>query len=250
MKKQKGEEMNNNATLEKMSEMRLTGMKDAWNLMLDSRQSGSLTNDEMLAMLIESEYTYRQNRRLERLLKAARFRYNAAVEEIDFRRERNLDKTEMLRLAGCDFIRKKENIIITGATGAGKSYLASALGHQACSSGFKVLYYNIAKLFTKLKMLKADATDIKEKEKIEKHDLLILDDFGLQRLDTENRLNLMEIIEDRHGRKSTIITSQLPVNQWHEVIAEPTIADAILDRIVHTAHRMELKGSSMRKKLK
>ncbi len=156
----------------------------------------------------------------------------------------------MLRLAGCDFIRKKENIIITGATGAGKSYLASALGHQACSAGFKVLYYNIAKLFTKLKMLKADATDIKEKEKIEKHDLLILDDFGLQRLDTENRLNLMEIIEDRHGRKSTIITSQLPVNQWHEVIAEPTIADAILDRIVHTAHRIELKGSSMRKKLK
>lgn len=240
--------MNNNATLEKMSEMKLTGMKDAWLLMLDSRQSGSLTNDEMLAMLIESEYNYRQNRRHERLLKAARFRYNAAVEEIDFRSERNLDKTEMLRLAGCDFIRKKESIIITGATGAGKSYLASALGHQACAAGFKVLYYNIEKLFTKLKMLKADATDIKEKERIEKHDLLILDDFGLQRLDTENRLNLLEIIEDRHGRKSTIITSQLPVSQWHEVIAEPTIADAILDRIVHTAHRIELKGSSMRKK--
>ena len=240
--------MNNNATLEKMSEMRLTGIKDAWLLMLDSRQSGSLTNDEMLAMLIESEYNYRQNRRHERLLKAARFRYNAAVEEIDFRSERNLDKTEMLRLAGCDFIRKKESIIITGATGAGKSYLASALGHQACAAGFKVLYYNIEKLFTKLKMLKADATDIKEKERIEKHDLLILDDFGLQRLDTENRLNLLEIIEDRHGRKSTIITSQLPVSQWHEVIAEPTIADAILDRIVHTAHRIELKGSSMRKK--
>ena len=240
--------MNNNATLEKMSEMKLTGMKDAWLLMLDSRQSGSLTNDEMLAMLIESEYNYRQNRRHERLLKAARFRYNAAVEEIDFRSERNLDKTEMLRLAGCDFIRKKESIIITGATGAGKSYLASALGHQACAAGFKVLYYNIEKLFTKLKMLKADATDIKEKERIEKHDLLILDDFGLQRLDTENRLNLLEIIEDRHGRKSTIITSQLTVSQWHEVIAEPTIADAILDRIVHTAHRIELKGSSMRKK--
>lgn len=240
--------MNNNATLEKMSEMRLTGIKDAWLLMLDSRQRGTLTNDEMLAMLIESEYNYRQNRRHERLLKAARFRYNAAVEEIDFRSERNLDKTEMLRLAGCDFIRKKESIIITGATGAGKSYLASALGHQACAAGFKVLYYNIEKLFTKLKMLKADATDIKEKERIEKHDLLILDDFGLQRLDTENRLNLLEIIEDRHGRKSTIITSQLPVSQWHEVIAEPTIADAILDRIVHTAHRIELKGSSMRKK--
>ncbi len=137
----------------------------------------------------------------------------------------------MLRLAGCDFIRKKETIIITGATGAGKSYLASALGHQACAAGFKVLYYNIAKLFTKLKMLKADATDIKEKEKIEKHDLLIIDDFGLQRLDTENRLNLLEIIEDRHGRKSTIITSQLPISQWHEVIAEPTIADAILGQL-------------------
>ena len=240
--------MNNNATLEKMCEMKLTGMKDAWSLMLDSRQSGSLTNDELLAMLIEAEYIYRQNRRLERLLKTARFRYRATVEELDFRPDRNLDKNEVLRLATCDFIRKSESIIITGATGAGKSYIASALGHQACINGFKVLCFNIAKLFTKLKMMKADNSDIKEKTKIEKHDLLILDDFGLQRLDTANRLAMLEIIEDRHGVKSTIITSQLPVSKWHEAIAEPTIADAILDRLVHTAHRLELKGSSLRKK--
>lgn len=240
--------MNNNATLEKMSSMKLTGMKDAWSLMLDSRQSGSLTNDEMLAMLIEAEYSYRQNRMFERLLKVARFRYRASVEEIDFRGDRNLNKNEVLRLATCDFLRKSESIIITGATGAGKSYIASAIGHQACINGYKVLYFNIAKLFTTLKMMKADNSDIREKAKIEKHDLLILDDFGLQQLDTANRLALLEIIEDRHGRKSTIITSQLPVSKWHEAIADQTIADAILDRLVHTAHRIELKGSSLRKK--
>jgi DNA replication protein DnaC len=139
-------------------------------------------------------------------------------------------------------------VIITGPTGSGKSFLASALGHQACQDGFKVLYCNLGKLFAKLLIMKADTSDIREKDRIEKHDLLILDDFGLEMLDTQDRITLLEIIEDRHGKRSTIITSQLPVAKWYDVIGDPTIADAILDRIVHTAHRIELRGESLKKK--
>lgn len=240
--------MNNSETLGKMSLMKLNGMKQAFELTMEANQTGAMTSDELIAVLVEAEYNDRQNRRLKRLLKAARFRYRATVEEIDFSHKRNLVKNEILRLATCDFICKKESIIITGPTGVGKSYLASALGHQGCINGHKVLYYNIYKLFTKLKMLKADGSDIREKAKIEKHDLLVLDDFGLQILDVEDRLALLEIIEDRHGRKSTIITSQLPVLKWHGAIGDSTIADAILDRVIHTAHRIELKGGSLRRK--
>jgi DNA replication protein DnaC len=245
---QKGGTVNNSATLEKMSLMKLHGMKKAFELSMGVNQTGKMTPDEMIAILVEAEYNDRQNRKLERLLKAAKFRYRASVEEIDFSHKRNLDKNEILRLATCDFLNKSENIIITGPTGVGKSYIASALGHQACINGYKVMYFNLNKLFTRLKMLKADASDIREKLKIEKHDLLILDDFGLQQLDTENRLSLLEIIEDRHGKKSTVITSQLPIAKWHEAIGDETIADAILDRIVHTAYRIDLKGDSLRKK--
>ena len=146
------------------------------------------------------------------------------------------------------FLEKKENILITGATGVGKSYLSSALGHQACQLGYRTLYFNTQKLFTRLKMLKADNSYVREISRIEKYDLLILDDFGLAPLDSVARMILLEIIEDRHDRKSTIISSQLPVAKWYEVIGESTIADAILDRMVHTAHRIELKGESLRKK--
>jgi DNA replication protein DnaC len=180
--------------------------------------------------------------------KQAKFRYSASIEEIDFVSSRNLDKTQFLRLASCDFIKKHESVIITGPTGSGKSFLASALGHQACQDGFKVLYYNLGKLFAKLRIMKADTSDIREKDRIEKHDLLILDDFGLEMLDTQDRITLLEIIEDRHDKRSTIITSQLPVAKWYDVIGDSTIADAILDRIVHTAHRIELRGESLRKK--
>lgn len=246
--KTKEENLNTSETLEKLSEMRLHGMKRQYELILNTQQSSSLTIDESIAMLAESEYFDRIERRTKRYIKAAKFRYNAAVEEIDFTSSRGLDKAQLLRLATCEFIKKRESLIITGATGAGKSYLASALGHQACVNGYKVLYFNMGKLFSKLRMLRAEELDIKEKEKIAKHELLLLDDFGIARLDTENRLNLLEIIEDRHGRKSTVITSQLPVSGWHDIIGDATIADAILDRLVHTSHRIELNGESLRKK--
>jgi DNA replication protein DnaC len=180
----------------------------------------------------------------------ARFRYQASMEQVDYTARRELDKNQMLRLSSCSWISSKQNLILTGSTGVGKSFLASALGHQACMQGYKVCYRNCSKLFDELKIAKADGTYIKEISKIEKQDLLILDDFGLKPLDDNQRLILLELLEDRHGKRSTIITSQLPVNKWYDIIGEPTIADAILDRLVHSSHRIELAGDSMRKKYK
>ena len=161
-----------------------------------------------------------------------------------------MNKDQLVRLSDCNFIKSKENIIITGPTGVGKSFIASALGHQACQMGHKTYYSNASKLFAKLKGAKADGSYIREINKIEKQDLLIIDDFGLQALDNISRQTLMEIIEDRHGRKSTIISSQLPIESWHDIIGESNIADAILDRLVHTANRIYLDGESMRKSKK
>lgn len=208
------------------------------------------TNDELIAYLVQCEWDDRHNRRIERLTKSARFRYKAVMEAIDYRPSRQLNKNLVRRLGSCGFIQKRENILITGSTGVGKSYLASAIGHQACSIGSKTMYFNTAKLFPMLKTSKADGSYPKQINKIEKQDLLILDDFGLKPLDNINRHALMEIIEDRHGKKSTIIASQLPVSKWHDIIGEKTLADAILDRLVHTAHRIDIKGESMRRKLK
>lgn len=238
----------NSTVLNKMSHMKLHGMLRSYQVMLDSNQHQDLTHDELINILIQSEWEDRENKKIGRHLRLAKFRYGATIEEINFTKSRGLDKTQVLRLADMDFINKKENILITGATGVGKSYLASALGHQACQSGYKTLYFNTQKLFTRLKMLKADGSFAREISRIEKYDLLILDDFGLAPLDSMARMFLLEIIEDRHGRKSTIVSSQLPVANWYEVIGESTVADAILDRMVHTAHRIELKGESLRKK--
>lgn len=236
-----------NDILEKMRKMRLAGMARALKLTMESGKNEKFTPDELIMHLIESEWDERYNRKLDRSVHAARFRYKASVEQMDFADNR-LDKNQVLRLADCEFIKRKENIIITGSTGIGKSYLGSALGHQACSLGYKVLYQHSTKLFGRLKVAKADGSYLKELAKIEKQHLLFIDDFGLQPLDAQSRSALMEIIEDRHGKSSTIFTSQVPVSKWHDIIGEQTIADAILDRIVHDAHRIEMKGESLRKK--
>lgn len=238
----------NSTVLNKMSHMKLHGMLRTYQTILDSNQHQGMTHDEFVNILIQSEWEERENKKINRHLRLAKFRYGASVEEINFTGKRGLDKTQIMRLADTGFIKQKENILITGATGVGKSYIASALGHQACQAGYKTLYFNTQKLFSRLKMLKADGSYTREISKIEKYDLLILDDFGLAPLDNVSRMLLLEIIEDRHGIKSTIISSQLPVAKWYEVIGESTIADAILDRMVHTAHRIELKGDSLRKK--
>ena len=239
--------MNNHGTIEKMQMMRLNGMARAFHSTMETGIKNDFTPDEMLAYLIDAEWDERYNKRLNRLLKSAKFRYQASFDQIDFNTFRNIDKNRLLRFSDCDWIRKGTNIIITGSTGVGKSYIASALGHQACINGLKTSYFNGLKLFSTLKYAKADGSYIKEMNKIQKQDLIILDDFGLQPLDSQSRLTLLEIMEDRHSAKSTIITSQLPVNNWHEIIGDPTIADAILDRLIHNAYNIDLKGESMRK---
>ena len=190
----------------------------------------------------------RHNRRIERSIKNARFHYKSNIESINFEQSRNLDRNLVLRLAGCEFVEKNENILITGSTGVGKSYLGTVLGHQACIEGFKVSYFNTNKLFAKLKMAKADGSYLRELAKIQRQEVTILDDFGLQALDSQNRITLLELIEDRHNNGSIIVTSQIPVAGWYDIIGEKTIADAILDRLIHQSHRLELKGESMRKK--
>ncbi len=238
--------MNQTQTLEKLHTMRLFGMGNAFQTVLESQQS--YTNDELLGYLVEAEWDDRQNRKVARYLKAARFRYQASVEEVDFLSPRNLDKNLFLRLADGSFIQKHQPLIITGPTGCGKSFLASALGHQACIKGYRTRYFSTGKLFQKLSIARADRSHLKLIDSIGRADLLILDDFGLWPLNQQARLDLLEIIEDRHGRKATLIASQIPVQDWYDIIDEKTIADAILDRLVHQAHRLKLNGESMRKK--
>lgn len=240
--------MNNQSTLEKMKELRLLGMQKAFEACLQTSEYAHLTADELLTTLVEAEYDFRQTIRIKAAIQRAKFRYPASIEEINFNQNRNLNKNNFKRLVDCSYIEKNENVIITGLTGVGKSYLASALGYQACIMGYKVRYYNMSKLFSTLKMSKADNSYMKEINRIEKQDVLILDDFGLHPIDPATQMALLEIIEDRHGKSSTIIASQVPVSKWHELLGEQTIADAILDRIIHTSNRIELQGESMRKK--
>lgn len=242
--------MNQTATMQKLEEMRLSGFSRVYREMQETGMNKDFTIDEVIAHLVQAEWDDRYNRRLERLIKNAKFRYQASMEQVDYITKRNLDKVQMLRLSSCEWIKRKQSIIISGSTGLGKSFLASALGHQACQQGYKVYYRNCSKLFDQLKMAKADGSYITEINRIEKMDLLILDDFGLKPLDNTQRLILLELLEDRHGKRSTIITSQLPVKSWYDVIGEPTIADAILDRLVHSSHRIELDGDSLREKYK
>ncbi len=240
--------MNNEATMEKMHLMKLHGMLQAFRAMMDAGANDDFTPDELVGHLIDAEWDYRQNSRLVRLIRNARFRYQASFEQMNFRLRRNLDKNMLMRFADCMWLKKKHNVIITGPTGVGKSFVSCALGHQACMHGFKTLYFNAAKLFSALKLSKADGSYLKLLNRIQKQDLLILDDFGLEHLDKQSRLSLLEILEDRHGVRSTVIASQLPVKNWHEVIGDPTIADAVCDRIIHSSHRIDLKGESVRKK--
>ncbi len=238
--------MNNTQTIEKLKEMKLLGMQQAYQACMAMRDP--FTADQLIAHLTDAEWESRQTRKIQRLIQNAHFRYQAGIEEIDFRSERELDKNLILRLADCSFIEKAENILIEGATGTGKSFLASAIGHKACLKGYKVAYFGTGKLFASLKMARADASHSKILRKIERTDLLILDDFGLWPLDQMARLDLMEIIEDRNARKATIIASQIPAARWYELIEEQTIADAILDRITHASYHLKLKGESLRKR--
>ena len=232
----------------KLLSLRLSGMAQQWQSLEETRRTGELSLSEGMELLLQAENDKRQESRYERLLKNAGFRYRASVEEINADPARGIDKSLISRLAMGEYIKKGEAIIITGAAGCGKSFIASALGHHACRQGYTVHYHNMQKLLVKLKLARLDGSIIKLFERIAKTDLLIIDDFGLTALQGQQQTDFLEIIEDRHAQKSTIIVSQLPVASWFDVIGDAVIADAILDRLVHVAHRFELKGESLRKK--
>lgn len=238
--------MSNETSLEKMKSMKLYGMARAFESTMEIG-FGNVTADDLVAHLIDAEWDEKYNRKINRLITTAKFRYKASLEELHYNSKRNLDKNQIMRFSNCGWVKKKQDIVITGKTGTGKSFLACALGYNACANGYSVLYVNSNKLFNSLKMKKLEGTYIKEIEKIKKTDLLIIDDFGLEIFDNKIALFLMEIIEDRHKIKSTIISGQYPIASWHEVITNPTIADAICDRFVYSAHKIDLKGNTMRK---
>jgi DNA replication protein DnaC len=231
-----------------LSSLGLHGMQRSWQSLRETRQHHELSLPDGLELMLQSEEEDRKNRRFERLRKNARFRYQASIEELYLDPSRGIDKSLISELAKGDYIFGGESVLISGASGCGKSFLASALGHHACAQGHKVAYHNLQKLFIRTKMARLDGSIYKFFEKTAKTDLLIIDDFGLAHFDRQQRLDMMEMIEDRHGRKSTIIASQLPVTNWYDVIGEETIADAILDRLIHTSYRIELKGENLRKK--
>lgn len=238
----------NNQTLEKLRQMGFHGMYDAFKTSLENTLKEQMTQDQFIYHLVASEWNDRRNRAIARAIKQASFRYTAFLEEIDYTFERGLDRNQVERLASLDFIKDNKNVFITGPTGTGKSYLATALGNKACQDGYKVFYANTAKLMSSLKIAKVKGTILNEFKRIERVDLLILDDFAMQAFDSSSRGIMMDIIEDRHQRKSTMLTSQVPVKDWYDAIGEKTMADAILDRLVHDSLRVELSGESIRKR--
>lgn len=238
--------MNTQATLQQLRELKLEGMARSYEAILDLPTSSQPGPHELLGQLVQQEMDSKRFKRTQVYLRMSKLRYAAQLEEIKCTPERNLTGEHVSLLADCSWVKKAENILITGATGCGKSFIACALGHQACLMGYKTLYLNMNRFIEKVNLAKLDGTFIKLLNQIEKTNLLILDDFGLQPMSADTRLALLQILEDRYHRKATIIASQIPIAQWHEYIADPTLADAILDRLIANAHKIELKGKSLR----
>jgi len=234
-------------TIEKLHTLRLTGMIEAFEQQLAQPQTHQLSFEQRLGLLVEREILHRENRRLNRLLRAAKLRLQACVEDIDYRHPRGLERTQMAQLVSCDWIVHHHNLCITGPTGSGKTWLSCALGNQACRQGLSVRYLRVPRLFEQLRIAHADGSYSRLMNQLAKTDLVLLDDWGMQKISAPQRQDLMEVIEERHGLKSTLIASQLPTQHWHEYIGDATLADAILDRLLHNAHRLSLKGESMRK---
>ncbi len=237
-------------TLDKLHALRLTGMARAFEEQLKMPDIEALSTEERLGLMADREMTERDSRRLQTRLRRARLRHQAAIEDIDYRHPRGLDKALMTKLATSQWIRDHHNVLITGPTGIGKSWLACALAHKACRDGLNALYVRVSRFFQDLSTAKGDGRYPKLMNALAKSDLLVLDDFGTAALKDEHRRDLLEILEDRYGVRATLVTSQFPVENWHELIGDPTLADAILDRLIHNAYQINLKGDSMRKRRK
>ena len=240
--------MNTTETLQQMQQLRLQGMHQAYRSQLELPIDQQLEGHDLVAQLVQSEQLSRAHEKTAWYLKLAKLRLPATVEQIECSPSRNLTKQQLATLIEGRYLLQGENILITGSTGCGKSYLACALGHQACMQGYKTTYLNMNRLIEKVNLSKLDGSYIKLLNHLEKQTLIILDDFGLQNLGQEVRLALLQLLEDRYGKKSIIVTSQLPVAKWYEYINDPTLADAILDRLTANVHRIELKGESLRRK--
>lgn len=235
-------------TIDKLRNMRLGTMAEAWMKQREDPKIHELDFDSRFGFLVDAEHLARDSKRIGRALRAAKLRIgNACIEDIDFAPKRELDRALIRQLGTCAWIASHANVIITGATGTGKSYVACALGQQACRSGFRVAYRRMPRLIEELALAHADGTYTRLLGRLAKVDVLVLDDWGLAPLRDQERRDMLEIVEDRHGARATIITSQLPVENWHDYVGDPTIADALLDRVVHTAHRIKLKGPTRRK---
>jgi DNA replication protein DnaC len=240
--------MNTTQTLQQMQQLRLQGMYQSYQSQLELPMDQQLEGHDLVAQLVQSEQLTRSNEKTAYYLKLAKLRLAATPEQIECNQARNLTKQQLATLIEGRYLQQGENILITGATGCGKSWLACALGHQACMQGYKTTYLNMNRLIEKVMLSKLDGSYIKLLNNLERQTLIILDDFGLQDLGQDVRLTLLQLLEDRYGKKSIIVTSQLPIAKWHEYINDPTLADAILDRLTANAHRVELKGESMRRK--
>jgi DNA replication protein DnaC len=233
--------------LEKLQTLRFRGMLNALEEQMQMPDIGSLTFEDRLGLLIDREMTERDNRKLTARLKNAKLRQNASLEDVDLRHPRGLDKTLFMQLGQCRWLKEHHNVLIIGPTGVGKTYLACALAHKACREGYSALYFRLPRLLHDLGIAKGDGRYDKLLKSMARADLLVLDDWGLEAFSKEQQHDLLEILEDRHERRSTLVTSQLPVKHWHDILGDPTLADAILDRLVHNAYKIELKGDSMRK---
>src|SRR3954454_406070 len=234
-------------TLDLLADLGFHGMAKGFHDLADNPEAVSLGHAEWLALLLERESTLRQQNRFQSRAKAAKLRHLAAVEDVDYRTPRGLDRALFLKLAGCDWIRERRHCLMTGPAGVGKSWLACALGYKACRENLSVLYWRVPRLFSALALGRGDGSYAKLLRQLAPGDLLILDDWGPEPLLPEQQRDLLEIVEDRYSAGSLIITSQVPIDRWYEIVGNPTLADAILDRILHNAHRIELKGDSLRK---
>ena len=240
--------MLNQQTTEKLYAMKLNAMAEAFTEQMNSPEFSELAFAERFGLLVDRQWTWKEDRRMKRLLKNAKLKINACGEDIDYKTPRGLDRSVMMNLISCNWIRKQQNVIITGATGVGKTFIACALANKACREGFSALYARAPRFYYDLAIAKADGSYPKLFSRLAKTQLLVLDDLGVSPMTDSERRNLLEVVEDRNGSGSTLVASQLPIEKWFEIIGEPTIADAILDRLVHNAHKINLKGESMRKK--
>lgn len=235
-------------TLDKLQQLKLTGMYQALTEQMNMPDIDALAFEERLGLLVDREMTERDQRRLKTRLQRAKLRLSASIEDIDYRHPRGLDRAVMTKLATCQWVHERHNVLITGPTGIGKTWLACALGQKACREGLSVLYLRLPRFLQELSIAKGDGRYVRLMKALAKTDLLILDDWGLSALHDDNRRDLLELMEDRYDTRATIVTSQFPVEHWYETIGDPTLADAILDRLVHNAYKLLLKGESMRKR--